>query len=33
MAKIRNLLTAWVLTLSAAAVLSGSFYRLFMHVF
>jgi PiT family inorganic phosphate transporter len=33
MATIRNLLMAWVLTLPAAIVLSGSLYWLFRHVF
>jgi len=33
MSTIRNLLMAWVLTLPAAILLSGSFYWLFSHVF
>ena len=33
MSTIRNLLTAWVLTLPAAIVLSGSLYWLFTHLF
>ena len=33
MATIRNLLLAWVLTLPAAIILSGSLYWLFAHVF
>ncbi len=33
MSTIRNLLTAWVLTLPAAIALSGSLYWLFSHVF
>jgi PiT family inorganic phosphate transporter len=33
MATIRNLLTAWVLTLPAAILLSGSLYWLFTHLF
>jgi inorganic phosphate transporter, PiT family len=33
MATIRNLLMAWVLTLPAAIVLSGSLYWLFTHLF
>jgi len=33
MATIRNLLMAWVLTLPAAILLSGSLYWLFTHVF
>jgi PiT family inorganic phosphate transporter len=33
MATIRNLLMAWVLTLPAAILLSGTLYWLFSHVF
>jgi PiT family inorganic phosphate transporter len=33
MATIRNLLMAWVLTMPAAIVLSGSLYWLFTHIF
>jgi inorganic phosphate transporter, PiT family len=33
MSTIRNLLTAWVLTLPAAIALSGSLYWLFSHLF
>jgi PiT family inorganic phosphate transporter len=33
MATIRNLLLAWVLTLPAAIILSGSLYWLFAHLF
>ena len=33
MATIRNLLMAWVLTLPAAILLSGSLYWLFAHLF
>ena len=33
MATIRNLLTAWVLTLPAAILISGSLYWLFSHLF
>jgi inorganic phosphate transporter, PiT family len=33
MSTIRNLAVAWVLTLPAAIVLSGSLYWLFVHLF
>jgi PiT family inorganic phosphate transporter len=33
MSTIRNLLMAWVLTLPAAILLSGTLYWLFTHVF
>jgi len=33
MSTIRNLLTAWVLTLPAAIALSGGLYWLFSHLF
>jgi PiT family inorganic phosphate transporter len=33
MATIRNLVTAWVLTMPAAIVLAGSLYWLFTHLF
>ena len=33
MATIRNLLMAWVLTLPAAILLSGTLYVIFSHVF
>jgi PiT family inorganic phosphate transporter len=33
MSTIRNLLMAWVLTLPAAILLSGSLYWLFTHLF
>ncbi|HEV7715887.1 MAG TPA: inorganic phosphate transporter, partial [Steroidobacteraceae bacterium] len=33
MATIRNLLMAWVLTLPAAILLSGSLYWVFRHIF
>jgi PiT family inorganic phosphate transporter len=32
-ATVRNLIMAWVLTLPAAIVLSGSLYALFSHLF
>jgi inorganic phosphate transporter, PiT family len=33
MQTLRNLLMAWVLTLPAAILLSGSLYWIFVHVF
>jgi PiT family inorganic phosphate transporter len=33
MATLRNLLMAWVLTLPAAILLSGTLYWIFRHVF